>query len=78
MSALPQVVLRDLMQAEPWLRPPRPEAWAEIEKWAGAELPEDFKEFVRLYGDGSVMRHLNVPHPDGMPRRGQVAATPPA
>ncbi len=66
MSELPEVVFRDLIRAEPWVGTPRPESWAEIENWAGVELPGDFKEFVRLYGDGLVMRHLNVPHPDGI------------
>ncbi|MEV7774566.1 SMI1/KNR4 family protein [Kitasatospora sp. NPDC086791] len=63
---MPEGMFHDVVRVDPWIRPPRPESWAAVEAWAGIELPADFKEFVRLYGDGLVMRHLNVPHPDGI------------
>ncbi|MFJ4798276.1 SMI1/KNR4 family protein [Kitasatospora purpeofusca] len=66
MSELSDNIFRSLVRADPWLRAPREESWVEIESWVGVELPRDFKEFVRLYGDGLVMRHLNVPHPNGI------------
>ncbi|MEU1287924.1 hypothetical protein [Kitasatospora sp. NPDC005856] len=40
-----------------------PEAWEDIEAWAGRGLPADFKGFAERYGGGLIRGHLFVPHP---------------
>ncbi|MFE7193667.1 hypothetical protein [Kitasatospora sp. NPDC057541] len=57
---------RELVGVAPRLRGPGPGSWDAVEEWAGIGLPEDFKEFVGLYGDGLVAGHLAVPHPEGV------------
>ena len=34
--------------------------WAVIEAYIGTPLPQDYKDFVRLYGSGSFMEFLGV------------------
>ncbi|MFI5530033.1 hypothetical protein ACIA8O_15965 [Kitasatospora sp. NPDC051853] len=56
---------RELVGTDPWSREPRQASWDAVEEVTG-ELPGDFKEFVRLYGDGLVTGHLCIPHPEGI------------
>lgn len=62
---MPDVPFQQLVGAEPWFRQPRPGSWEAVEEFAGVALPEDFKEFVGMYGDGLIHRHLYIPHPNG-------------
>lgn len=46
-------------------RPASTDSWREVERWAGLELPPDYKQFVDGYGDAVVFRHLFIAHPEG-------------
>ncbi|MFE9460332.1 hypothetical protein [Streptomyces californicus] len=46
-------------------RPATSDSWHEIEKWVDRELPADYKELVDGYGDGVLLGHLFLPHPQG-------------
>ncbi|MFI8266681.1 hypothetical protein [Streptomyces sp. NPDC085665] len=47
-------------------RPASPESWRTIERWAGTELPDDYKKFIDGYGDAVIFRHLFIAHPEGV------------
>ncbi|WP_329491958.1 hypothetical protein OG618_36755 [Kitasatospora sp. NBC_01246] len=60
-----EINFRQLVGVAPRSQGVAPEAWLEIEEWAGGSLPIDFKEFVELYGEGLTRGHLYIPHPYG-------------
>ena len=40
-----------------------PEGWADVEAELGVQLPQDFRDIISTYGNGSFAKEIHVYHP---------------
>ncbi|MFD5935677.1 SMI1/KNR4 family protein [Streptomyces sp. NPDC060333] len=57
--------LERILGPERRVLPIREAQWREVEEWSEAPLPEDLRSLFAGYGDGVILGHLFVPHPNG-------------